>query len=174
MKDTHQIIADGLNYPLDVVIKRYSEEQSISLNAATEHALEAKRYLILCALNPEKIYAMRGPIDEFWHTFVTFTTLYFDFCRELCGQYIHHIPNTSPRPRTSYRINISAASNSQSISEGESMREQYAQMLADYEATFKVVPPIHFWPLPGLGDGIQPEWCSCACGVCSRECSGSV
>jgi len=170
MKRTEKIIAVGISYPLDEVIKRYSEEQEISIAAATEHALEAKRYLILCALNPTKPYAMRGPIDNFWHTFVTFTPEYIDFCKHVAGSYIHHIPNTSPKVRTTYRIGLTKDSKRVVTDGKDNMKKDYIQMLDDYEATFKSVPPVHLWPRPGFGDGVQPERCSCACGVCRRQC----
>lgn len=170
MKSIDETIAAGISFPLDEVISRYAEDQEISIAAASEHALEAKRYLILCALNPTKPYAMRGPIDEFWHTFVTFTTQYFNFCEMVSGRYLHHIPNTSPGIRTTYRINISNDSELSREEETVSMRQHYVQMLADYETTFQSVPPTHLWPRPGTGDGVQPERCSCACGVCRREC----
>ena len=81
-------IAVGLSYPINEIVQRYAEEQDLPLAVAEEHALEARRYLLLCALNPDRTYGMRGPIDEFWHTFVTFTSRYMDFCERVAGRYM--------------------------------------------------------------------------------------
>ena len=42
-------------------------------------------YIALCAVE-EGTYGMRGPIDEFWHTLVTFTKTYAGFCERVAGR----------------------------------------------------------------------------------------
>ena len=168
---THKdIVKIALEYPIDHVIQRYAEDQELSIEAAREHAFELKRYLALCALSPQKPYAMRGPIDEFWHTFVTFTKLYTEFCEDVAGSYIHHLPNTSPRIQKNYTLNRGAQPLKNVDDRPDDVRQFYIQMLEDYEATFQMIPPVHLWPRPGLIGEDPTDVEGAVCGVCRCGC----
>jgi hypothetical protein len=74
------VVERALSFPMSDVVQRYAKEQRLPLSVGEEHSIELKRYLALCALHPETSYGMRGPIDEFWHTFIVFTERYASFC----------------------------------------------------------------------------------------------
>jgi hypothetical protein len=37
-------------------------------------------------------------VDEVWHAFILFTREYADFCQDIFGEFIHHVPRTSRTP----------------------------------------------------------------------------
>ena len=58
---------------------------------------EVKRYLILAALDPARVWHMYSLlIDECWHQFILFTREYMDFCRQYFGRYVPHAPSNAP------------------------------------------------------------------------------
>jgi len=165
--DQKNIIEVAMAYPIDEIIGRYAEEQELALPAAAEHAREAKRFLTLCALHPDRTYGMRGPIDEFWHTFVTFTSRYMDFCERVAGRFIHHFPNTEPKARARYSFNRGRRGGPPKKESKENLQQLYLDMLRDYEATFGEPAPQHLWPRPSATDDNNLTRCSsipCRCG----------
>jgi len=57
---------------------------------------EFKKYVLLKKLNRKGSLAMTSPkVDEVWHQFILFTQQYNQFCEEMLGEYLHHIPKTS-------------------------------------------------------------------------------
>lgn len=61
---------------------------------------EFKRYVALVDLNRGKdVMSMTSKgVDEVWHQFILFTPQYHDFCDEMLGRYLHHVPKTSHTP----------------------------------------------------------------------------
>lgn len=154
---TNSAIARALRFPMQEVTARYANEQGLPFDVAVEHERELKRYLALCASNSDGFYGMRGPIDEFWHTFVVFTRQYADFCNVVAGQFIHHIPgelvdsdSEPPAPRE----------------DGANIVDGYKKFLADYETVFGEVPPAHLWPRPMPTETLAyaAAGCVCSCG----------
>jgi hypothetical protein len=90
--DQEETIARAMAFPMDPIVARYTEEQRLPAEVVREHERELKRYLVLCALDAEGAYGMNGPVDELWHTFITFTRDYARFCDEVAGRFIHHVP----------------------------------------------------------------------------------
>jgi len=153
----NEIIAKAMSFSIERVLKRYDDEEELSLAAAREHEQELKRFLALCAMNPETHYGMKGPIDKLWHTFIIFTRDYHLFCREVAGRYLHHEPTDEEAKRA-----------------GDS-GESYKRFLNDYRIHFGE-PPAHLWlKLLEPGDLSRGDGASCgnACG-CSPggSCDG--
>jgi hypothetical protein len=144
-----QTIAWGLAFPMDLIVRRYAEDLALPIDVAKEHEREIKRFLILCALNPFEPYAMRGPMDEIWHTFIIFTKDYTAFCEGIAGYYIHHAP-------------MDVDHDSPDVS-----KQHYEQFLADYEAVFGEAPPPSFWPRPQVA---SPGNCYPKCAVPNPRC----
>lgn len=167
---TRDLVATALSYPIDEIIARYASEKELSLDAAREHAIEAKRYLALCALNPSAVYAMRGPIDGFWHTFITFTSRYADFCARVGGEFIHHVPNTDPRIPITYATSKGRKGESKKDGAKGEMRAAYLRMLKDYESVFGVEPPVHLWPRPAAFEEVVGANCMCVVCRCGCRC----
>jgi hypothetical protein len=166
------VIDVAASYPIDEIIKRYAKDQEVSVAVAEEHAREVKRYLTLCAIYPDRIYGMRGPIDEFWHTFVIFTARYADFCERVAGRFVHHFPNTEPKERIRYSFNRGRKGGPQKEASRSDLKQLYLDMLRDYEEVFGEPPPKHLWPLPSDSEseggaagcvGCYPCRCGCRC-----------
>lgn len=152
MEYYERTIEIAMKYDMSAVMERYAEETRLPQEALDEHEREIKRFLALCSMNPGR-YGMRGPMDELWHTFILFTSSYAEFCRELGGGFIHHLP-ASPKERRSH---------------DPDKKSGYVRFLEDYEEAFGEVPPAALWPRPG-GKVADP---SCdQCGIwCAETCA---
>jgi hypothetical protein len=132
--EQEEAIARAMAFPMDPIVARYMEEQRLPAEVAREHERELKRYLVLCALDADGAYGMNGPVDELWHTFITFTREYARFCDEVAGRFIHHVPtrpeaNGDPEGGASYQRTLDA-----------------------YAETFGQEAPPEVWPRLGSGD----------------------
>jgi hypothetical protein len=88
-------ITKALEYPIPHIIERYKKDYGVSDEAAKTHEKELKRYLILAAENSPKNVDMFSPtIDDLWHTFLLFTKDYEKYCKEMLGEFVHHVPKT--------------------------------------------------------------------------------
>jgi hypothetical protein len=144
------VVTQVMSYDMTPIVDRYAEEHDLPSEVAAEHERELKRFLAIKALNPEKRYGMKGPVDELWHTFIIFTEDYTEFCERTYGRYLHHRPAldtpTIARPEDSpYRV-----------------------FLADYEEAFGEEAPIHLWPrLREVGDAdAEAYMCDGDCYMC--------
>ncbi|WP_308636729.1 glycine-rich domain-containing protein [Paenibacillus silvisoli] len=55
---------------------------------------ELKRYFLMCGvLRNVPMYSVR--VDEVWHEMLMFTREYEQFCKQFCGNTIHHAPHTT-------------------------------------------------------------------------------
>ena len=115
-----EIVERAMAFPLDKIVGRYAKEQGVPLDVAKEHERELRRYLALCAVNPGVPYGMYGAVDDLWHTFVLFTRDYSEFCEQVAGRFIHHVPT------------IEGTSGSSS--------DGYRRMLSDYAELFGEEP----------------------------------
>ena len=141
-------IADAID--ITTVVRRYAREHATTLPRALAVAGEAKRYLVLCAMNP-KPYAVGGEVDSFWHTFVLFTARYAAFCQQVAGHFIHHVPGDD--------LPADAAQS----------RAQYAATLCDYKLAFGQAPDPSIWPACASGNEDSD---AAPCG--NRECMPAV
>lgn len=129
-------IADSID--IGTVISRYAREHNTTMPRARAIAAEAKRFLVLCAMNAQK-YSVGGEVDSFWHTFVLFTLRYAGFCQQVAGHFIHHVPADD------LSSDLAAS------------RAQYAATLRDYRLAFGEAPNPSIWPVAEKSaDGVQP------------------
>jgi hypothetical protein len=152
--DTEGILTRAISFQMDDVVERYAKEQGLPLEVAREHERELKRYLAVCASDPTTSYGMRGPIDEFWHTFIIFTQEYATFCDHVAGRFLHHSPAVA-------REGEAAADGSGSTKEG------YVRFLEVYESTYGEAPPRHLWPRPLKHESADQVFDGCGCTTCS-------
>ena len=75
-----ECLGRAMEFDMEPIVQRYAREHNVTLNVAREHERELKRYLFLSAQHPRKPYAMKGPVDKLWHTFIIFTHRYSEFC----------------------------------------------------------------------------------------------
>ena len=146
-------------FPVEHIIERYSHDYDVPPDLARRHAEEIKRFLVLCALHPEKRYGMRGDLDRFWHTFMIYSREYTAFCEQIAGRYIHHAPEGPA---------------SVSPEEAKSSLRSYQLTLTDYEREFAEPPPSDIWPRGAFGnDGSEKfmDACGSSCRSCGNGCS---
>ncbi|APU97155.1 hypothetical protein BV902_13005 [Sphingobacterium sp. B29] len=152
-----EIIEKAISYDMSEIVERYASDNDLNLEVALEHEKELKRFLSLCAINPEKSYGMAGVVDELWHTFIFFTKDYFEFCNIINGNYIHHVPEKK---------------------DGEKNPQPYLDLLDDYQVIFNEEPPKHIWPdilssnLKGAACGTSCSKCGHGCSSCGHGCTG--
>lgn len=118
----------AIAFDISPVLKRYIKEQGVNEKVAKEHEQELKKFLVLCSLQDDRSYGISEEIDQFWHTFIVFTRSYSEFCREVCGRFIHHSP----------------AENNRDIPVAEK-QAMYRCTLDAYRVHFGEPPP-EFWP----------------------------
>ena len=86
------------DYDLWFISERVRSKRILSEDLADQAVTEFKKYMALVALGYDKLGMHSSAVDEIWHNFILFTREYAEFCHQVCGQMIHHRPNTSRRP----------------------------------------------------------------------------
>lgn len=54
--------------------------------------LALKQYYAVALLDPNNSHAVSDVVDPFWHAHMLFSQRYCDFCRDVVGVYMHHVP----------------------------------------------------------------------------------
>src|SRR3989344_5735287 len=74
------------------------EKEIFSKKEYNHHFKEFKRYIALTQMTAAPLAVLTSEVDEVWHQFILFTREYHDFCDEVAGDYIHHVPSTRRTP----------------------------------------------------------------------------
>lgn len=91
-------INEALNFAAPpLLIRRFSQDHTISETEALERFEETKKFLVVAASNPAKAYSPSKKVDEMWHSFLLNTKDYLTFCDRV-GSFMHHVPSDEPRP----------------------------------------------------------------------------
>ena len=93
--DRLRVIED---YDLWFIVERVREKGTLSAQRADQALTEFRKYMALIALGNKELGMHSADVDEIWHNFILFTREYAEFCERICGEMIHHRPNTSRRP----------------------------------------------------------------------------
>lgn len=56
--------------------------------------------LAACATDPDGHLAPSPLVDVGWHAFLIHTREYAEFCRDVAGQFLHHVPDDPDTPST--------------------------------------------------------------------------
>lgn len=143
------IIGTAVDFPMENVLKRYQKETGLSPDVVHEHERELKRFLAIAAIYPEESIGMKGLIDELWHTFIIFTKDYENFCHQVAGRFIHHVPLVSEE-------------------DGRQGSSGYKRMMELYR--FHFGEPAAVWPTVAFSeDGKCNVDCSDDCSNCSNN-----
>ncbi len=129
-KIDHKKALTALDWNLDKIKSRYMEEHSVDADYAGRMEKELKRFLIICAEYSDGKIGMAGPIDDLWHTFIIFTYDYEEFCNQLNGKLIHHVPFTDADKAMPSKNELTA----------------YERFLTLYEEVFEEKPNENIWP----------------------------
>jgi hypothetical protein len=74
------------------VVERYAETEKVSL-ADGLLAFEAlKQFLYTCSVVDQPV-APSKRIDDIWHVFILFTKDYREFCKDILGSFVDHVPS---------------------------------------------------------------------------------
>lgn len=87
-----------MKYPLGHVRDRVLKEGAVSEEIIDVAIAEYRKFMILFALGFGKLAMCSREVDEVWHTHILFTQDYINFCNQLIGKYVHHMPDTSETP----------------------------------------------------------------------------
>lgn len=147
-----KVIKLAESYNIADVMQRYKDNTRLPDDVLKEHEREIKRFLVMCSVNPGA-YGMRGPLDELWHTFIIFTSLYARFCITLGGDFIHHLPEMPSESGGS---------------KGEGSKGSYMEFLKDYQQAFGEEAPAGLWPRPS-GGVLSPSCDNCG-NYCYQTC----
>jgi hypothetical protein len=74
-------------------IERLKVKLVLSHKEAEQLFLDMKQFLYMCGTRPG-ICSPTDPIDAAWHEFVLYTEDYANFCQNMFGRFIHHVPPT--------------------------------------------------------------------------------
>lgn len=66
--------------------------QPVSEEDADRGILALKQYYAVALLDPHNSHAVSDVVDPLWHTHILFSRQYVDFCDDVVGVYMHHIP----------------------------------------------------------------------------------
>lgn len=124
------IISQAMAFPFNQIIDRYIKDTGVSLDQALQHEKELKRFLIACALHPDRQFPMGSEIiDELWHTFILFTQEYNDFCMQVAEKFLHHAPT----------VDFSEQAKTDAVA-------AYKDFRRTYKAIFHEKAPTAIWP----------------------------
>lgn len=136
-------LEDTLRYENAEVVHRFSQDHRISIEDSEEIFLETKRWLWLCATNPDvhlPLFSEARAIDEMWHTFLLFTRDYAAFCETHFGKFVHHHPRTK-KEKDAWDARVAA-------DRAGAIAERKEKLRAAYEIVADV-----------LGTDVLQKWC---------------
>lgn len=122
-----KIIEKAMRFPIKDARSRYMKEAGIAHEDVMLYEREMRRFLALCAINPDAHYGVSGKVDDYWHAFILCTREYQAFCHHVAGAYIHHSP-LEPNSHSDFR------------------GDGYSRFLADYISIFGHSAPKDIWP----------------------------
>ncbi len=114
-------------YDFGFLRERYADDFPQFAGRFDEVAEELRKFLALPWTSDGPLAAMSHAVDGLWHTFITHTPQYTQFCNANYSQYLHH----QPRSET-YPVPAAAISN----------------FYLHYPTQFGVVPDIWFDDIP--------------------------
>ena len=124
---------------IEPVVAYYCRKFNVNRERALRAADEVKKWMVLSALHPNDDFPMlAGDVDDFWHSAILYTPIYFQLCEALGGVYIHHVP-CDP-------IATAGKENGKVVVEAE-FSAQYERFVAAYDAEFGRLSDQHpYWP----------------------------
>lgn len=96
-------LEDVLAYRNDLVIESFTDKFAIAREDAEKIFVEVLRWLwYVASIKPTEDNPQAHDvdeailvIDEMWHMFILATRDYAEFCEDMFGRFIHHIPGTA-------------------------------------------------------------------------------
>ncbi len=82
-----------LGYQNPEFIERLKHKLGLSHEDAEVLFHDMKQFLYLCGTRPG-VWSPTEQIDAAWHEFILYTKDYAEFCKEIFGKFVHHVPNS--------------------------------------------------------------------------------
>jgi hypothetical protein len=82
-------------YDLWFVEERLKIKELLPEDHIAPAILGFRRYVAIRILGHKGYPVPSKEVDEVWHAFILFTKDYGEFCRQVCGHFLHHVPHTS-------------------------------------------------------------------------------
>lgn len=57
-----------------------------------EGVLALQQYYLIAVLDPDNMHAVSDVVDPFWHAHILDTRAYAQFCEQVVGGFMHHVP----------------------------------------------------------------------------------
>lgn len=77
-----------------------------SQERTSQVALAYREFLMVATMFPNETPAPTPDVDTFWHFHILDTAKYARDCQQAFGYFLHHGPDTSPRPATDWRSSL--------------------------------------------------------------------
>ncbi|GAA2209435.1 hypothetical protein GCM10009850_048930 [Nonomuraea monospora] len=89
MKNPRTLITTEL---FDKLAGRVAKDEGIDLTLAERIMEQTLVFLVACGQNSGAKLAPSNATDPGWHAFILHTKAYADFCQQVAGRFIHHLP----------------------------------------------------------------------------------
>lgn len=87
------LVSKVIAYENAEFVERLKVKIDLDHEAAEQLFFDMKQFLYMCGTRPG-ICSPTDPIDDAWHEFLAYTHDYKDFCMDMFGRFIHHVPPT--------------------------------------------------------------------------------
>ncbi len=98
LQSRHDLLGGIIAYKHPRAVMRLMENHNMSKAAAEALFEDTKLFLFICGTNADGSYGPSVEIDKGWHEFLMFTRDYRNFCNQLFGRIIDHLPNMPGEP----------------------------------------------------------------------------
>ena len=115
-----------------IIIKAMDVDEGMgwSLDFALDIAREYRRFLVLCAQNPDTPVVPSSVVDDFWHLHILDTAKYQEDCARFLGYFLHHFPYFGMRGEQ----------------DAQNLKTAWARTLELYRRTFGENADAELWP----------------------------
>ncbi|MFC1626216.1 glycine-rich domain-containing protein [Pseudomonadota bacterium] len=158
VKTAAEYLALMEDHDFSSVIYKYSVENKFDEETSRETLEEMKKWLAMCASNPNNDYVLFGEVDVMWHQFILFTKKYREFCDQVFGYFLDHVPGQDERIK---KIIASEESDVLKAKLINLKKDGYKSFMDDYKSTFNVdtLP----YPWESIDDLKDRPSCGCGC-----------
>ncbi|GAA4415388.1 glycine-rich domain-containing protein [Actinokineospora soli] len=91
------LVSDEL---FDKLVRRIVADEAVEHGVAERIMDQALAFLSACAANTGRPLSPSDAVDIGWHTFILHTKDYAEFCEQVAGRFIHHVPTEDGDPST--------------------------------------------------------------------------
>lgn len=123
-------LAAAMQYENADVTMKFRNRFAVTPEDADDIFAETKRWLwfaVATTLDTVAINRAMLMIDEMWHTFITFTTEYTEYCESNFGRYVHHAPTPAAEMEDAVHL-LERDPDAYRVERGSRMRAQFQEI----------------------------------------------